>query len=102
MKIMVIAPIDSIPLFVREGLIVPLGKPILCTDQKQDLEKIKVYSGADGDFSLYSDDGKTYAYEKGDFQITNLHWDNAAGKLTQNGSVAWTVPDSELIEVVGR
>jgi alpha-D-xyloside xylohydrolase len=96
------APIDTIPLFVRAGSILPLGKPILSTEQKQDLEKIRVYPGADGDFTLYNDDGKTYAYEKGDFLITNLHWDNAAGKLTQKGSVAWTVPDSQLIEVVGR
>ena len=96
------APIDTIPLFVRGGSILPLGKPILSTEQKQDLERIKVYPGADGDFALYSDDGKTYAYEKGDFHITNLHWDNKAGKLTQKGSVAWTVPDSQLVEVVGR
>jgi alpha-glucosidase (family GH31 glycosyl hydrolase) len=96
------APIDTIPLFVRAGSILPLGKPILTTEQMQDLEKIKVYPGADGDFTLYNDDGKTYAYEKGDFSITNLHWDNAAGKLTQKGSVAWTVPDSQLVEVVGR
>jgi len=39
--------------------------------------------GADGDFTLYNDDGKTYAYEKGDFHITDLHWDNAASKFTQ-------------------
>jgi alpha-D-xyloside xylohydrolase len=99
--ITVSAPIDTIPLFVRAGSILPLGKPILSTEQKQDLEKIKVYPGADGDFTLYSDDGKTYAYEKGDFRVTNLHWNNAAGKLTQKGSVAWTVPDSQLVEVVG-
>ncbi len=96
------APIDTIPLFVRAGSILPLGKPILSTEQKQDLEMIKVYAGADGDFALYTDDGKTYAYEKGEFRMTNLHWDNAAGKLTQKGSVAWTVPDSKLVEVVGR
>ncbi len=96
------APIDTIPLFVRAGSILPLGTQILSTDEKQDLAKIKIYPGADGDFTLYSDDGKTYAYEKGDFRITNLHWDNTAGKLTQKGSVAWTVSDSQLVEVVGR
>jgi alpha-glucosidase/alpha-D-xyloside xylohydrolase len=100
--ITVSAPIDTIPLFARAGSILPLGKAILSTDQAQDLARIKVFPGADGDFTLYSDDGKTYAYEKGDFRITNLHWDNVAGKLTQKGSVAWTVPDNQLIEVVGR
>ena len=96
------APIDTIPLFVRAGSILPLGTQILSTDEKQDLAKIKIYPGADGDFTLYSDDGKTYAYEKGDFRITNLHWDDSTDKLTQKGSVAWTVPDSQLVEVVGH
>jgi alpha-D-xyloside xylohydrolase len=52
--------------------------------------------------SIRFDDGKTYAYEKGDFHITDLHWDNAASKFTQKGSVARTIPDSQLVEVVGR
>lgn len=100
--ITVSAPIDTIPLFVRAGSILPLGKPILSTMEKQDLAQIKIYPGANGDFTLYSDDGTTYDYEKGDFRVTNLHWDNAAAKLTHKGSVAWTVPDNQLIEVVGR
>ena len=100
--ITVSAPIDTIPIFVRAGSILPLGKQILSTEEKQDMAKIKVYPGADGDFSLYSDDGKTYAYEKGDFRITDLHWDNAAGKLTHKGAEAWTGPDNQLVEIVGR
>jgi len=52
-----------------------------------------VYRGADGDFTLYDDDGKTYAYEGGDRKITRLHWNNAAGRLT---------PDSTILEIVGR
>jgi alpha-D-xyloside xylohydrolase len=100
--ITVAAPIDTIPLFVRAGSILPLGKQIENTEQKQDLAKIKVYPGADGDFLLYDDDGKTYAYEKGDFRVTNLHWDNTAGKLTRKGAEAWTGPNNALVEVVGR
>ena len=49
---------------------------------------------------LYSDDGKTYAYEKGNSSVTTLHWDDAAGKLTQAGVPVGSV--SELLEVVGR
>lgn len=52
------APIDTIPLFVRAGSILPLGTPILSTDDKQELEKIRVYPGANGDLALHSDDGK--------------------------------------------
>jgi alpha-glucosidase/alpha-D-xyloside xylohydrolase len=94
------APIETIPLFVRAGSILPLGKQIESTSQKQELAKIRIYPGADGDFWLYNDDGKTYAYEKGDTRITHLHWNDAAGRFTYEGAEAWTGPDSSLVEVV--
>jgi alpha-D-xyloside xylohydrolase len=95
------APIDTIPLFVRAGSILPLGAPVENTSQPQRLEKLRIYPGADADFTLYNDDGKTYAYEKGESQITHLHWDDAARKVTHTGSAAWEGSDAELVEVVG-
>lgn len=92
------APIDTIPLFVRAGSIVPLGDAIESADDKQTIAHVKVYPGTDGDFSLYSDDGKTYAYEKGDFKLTRLHWDEAAKKLTQSGPAAWN--GDNVVEIV--
>lgn len=92
------APIDTIPLFVRAGSIVPLGSEIESADDKQSISHLKVYPGTDGDFALYSDDGVTYAYEKGDFKLTRLHWDDKAKKLTQSGPAAWSSDD--VVEVV--
>jgi alpha-D-xyloside xylohydrolase len=60
----------------------------------QKLAKIQVYPGANAEFSVYEDDGKTYAYEQGKSTVTSLHWDEAAGKLTG--------ADVGLVEVVGR
>jgi alpha-D-xyloside xylohydrolase len=94
------APIDTLPLFVRAGSILPFGEPVENTGQAQKLTKIRVYPGADSDFTLYQDDGKTYAYEKGNSSVTTLHWDDAAGKLTQAGVAVGSVND--LLEVVGR
>jgi alpha-glucosidase (family GH31 glycosyl hydrolase) len=94
------APIDTIPLFIRAGSIVPTGAPIESTSQQQKIARVRVYPGADGDFTLYSDDGTTYAYEKGDFKTTKLHWDDATQKLTHEGAAAWTEPDSDIVEVV--
>jgi alpha-D-xyloside xylohydrolase len=94
------APIDTIPLFVRAGSILPLGAPVENTSQPQRLEKLRIYPGADAEFTLYNDDGKTYAYEKGESQITHLHWDDAAQKLTHTGAAAWQGSDTALIEVV--
>ena len=94
------APIDTIPLFVRAGSILPLGSAIESTSQAQKIQKIRIYPGADADFTLYDDDGKTYGYEKGESKITHLHWDDRAQKLTHEGSPTWTVPDSEVVEIV--
>ncbi len=96
------APIDTIPLFVRAGSILPLGSAIESTNQKQTIDKLRIYPGADGDFTLYNDDGVTYAYEQGKQDITHLHWSDAAQKLTHSGSKAWSVPDNTVLEIVGR
>ncbi len=94
------APIDTIPLFVKAGSILPLGVPVESTHDKQALAKIKVYSGANATFVLYNDDGNTYAYEKGEHQITTLHWDDAGGRLTHEGAKAWDGRDKDLVEVI--
>jgi len=94
------APIDTLPLFVRAGSIIPLGSYIESTAQPQKIAKISIYPGADADFTLFQDDGNTYAYEKGDAQITHLHWNDAAQQLTHTGAKAWSGPDSQVISVV--
>jgi alpha-D-xyloside xylohydrolase len=101
-RITVDAPIDRLPLFVRAGSMLPLGEPILSTSQTQKLDRLRVYPGTDSDFTLYDDDGRTYAYEKAGGGETHLHWDDAARKLTHAGRPAWAGPDDQIVEVVGR
>src|SRR5581483_1214687 len=98
----VAAPIDTIPRFVRAGSILPLGAPVENTHQVQAIEKIRVYPGANAEFTLFSDDGTTYAYENGAGSITHLHWDDAARRLTHDGASAWDRPDAEIVEIAGR
>lgn len=100
--IQVDAPIDTLPLFVRAGSILPLGEAIESTSQAQKIAKVRVYPGADGEFALYQDDGVTYAYEKGDNSVTHLHWNDATHKLTQQGAPAWTMPDSEILDLIAK
>lgn len=99
-EITVSAPIDTLPLFVRAGSIVPLGSTILSTQQPQAIASVRVYPGADADFTLFSDDGTTYDYEKGSGSITKLHWDDAAHKLTHEGAAAWSGADTNVVNVV--
>ena len=96
------AAIDTIPLFVRAGSILPLGAPVESTHEQQPIDHVRIYPGADANFTLFSDDGQTYAYENGAGSVTKLHWDDSAQKLTHTGPAAWTNPDSEIVQVAGH
>ena len=77
------APLNKIPLFVRAGSIVPMGKMIQYTGQfPADTIEIRIYKGADGRFELYEDENDSYNYEKGVFSTIDFKWNNATGVLT--------------------
>jgi alpha-D-xyloside xylohydrolase len=96
------APIDTLPLFVRAGSIVPLGSAIESTKDKQAIDSVRVYPGANASFTLFSDDGDSYSYEKGVSSITKLTWDDATHKLKREGPPAWSAPDKAIVTVIGR
>jgi len=98
----VAAPIDQIPLFVRAGSILPIGAPVDSTHQPQAIAKVLVYPGANADFALYNDDGKSYAYENGDFKLSHLHWNDASRQLTHDGAAPWTGDDAAILKIVGK
>ena len=71
------APIEHIPLFVREGSIVPFAPVMQYNDEYPDAEwTIRIYPGADGKFKIYEDSGDGYDYEKGEFSTWELNWNN--------------------------
>jgi alpha-D-xyloside xylohydrolase len=77
------APLNRMPLFVRAGSIVPVGPDIQYTAEKPGAPiTLLVFTGADGVFALYEDDGVSYDYEKGQFSYIPMRYDAAAGKLT--------------------
>jgi alpha-D-xyloside xylohydrolase len=83
MRIDAPAPYDAIPVFVKAGAIVPFGPELQYTGEKpEDPLTVYVYSGANGAFNLYEDQGATYDYEKGAFTEIPLQWNEAAGTLT--------------------
>jgi hypothetical protein len=87
-SITVNAPIDIIPVFVKAGAILPLGSAVESTNETQTIASFRVYPGADSDFELYRDDGTTYDYEQGKFELTKLHWSEASHKLAKSGAAA--------------
>jgi alpha-D-xyloside xylohydrolase len=77
------AGLDRIPLYARAGSIIPMGPDVEYTTQKPaDPIELRVYSGADGDFTLYEDENDNYNYEKGSHATIPIHWNDANGKLT--------------------
>ncbi len=84
------APIDIMPLFVKEGSIVPMG-PFLqySTEKPENPIELRIYPGADGKFTLYEDENDNYNYEKGIYTTIDFYWDNTNRTLiisNRNGS----------------
>lgn len=84
------APLQRMPLYVKEGAILPLGPDIQYTDERPaDTISLQVYTGKDASFVLYEDENINYAYEKGRFINIPVRWDESARTLTigaQEGS----------------
>jgi alpha-D-xyloside xylohydrolase len=77
------APLDRMPIYVRAGSILPMGPEIEYADEKPDGPiELRVYTGADGAFDLYGDEGDNYDYEKGAHAVIPMHWSEAEHELT--------------------
>jgi alpha-D-xyloside xylohydrolase len=98
--IRVAAPIDTIPLFVRAGSIIPLGVAIQNTATAQALAEVRVYPGRDAELMLYDDDGVSYDYEKGVGRSTRLRWDEKARALSASGDKATAASVKSLVKVI--
>jgi alpha-D-xyloside xylohydrolase len=76
------APLDTIPLFVRAGSILPLGLVQQYYDQQPDSPiELRIYPGADATFTLYDDEGTNYNYETGESSSIVLHWNDRTHEL---------------------
>ena len=75
--------LSNIPVFVKAGSIVPFG-PIkqYAMEKSEEPLEIRVYSGANSEYSLYEDEGDNYNCENGAFSLIKFSWDDKAGKLT--------------------
>ncbi|HNY53455.1 MAG TPA: glycoside hydrolase family 31 protein [Bacteroidales bacterium] len=77
------APYERLPLFVREGSIIPFGPEIEYTSQKlADPVTLFVYTGRNASFTLYEDEGVNYGYERGECTFIPFNYDEVSGELT--------------------
>ena len=82
-RLIVDAPYERIPVYVREGSIIPYGPEMQYSDERPaDNITLYVYAGSNGEFQLYEDEGTNYNYEKGKFSTIDMSYDDAAKTLT--------------------
>ena len=77
-RLVVDAPYERIPVFVREGAIIPFGPQMEWSNEKQaELINLYVYAGKNGTFQLYEDEGTNYNYERGKYATIDISYDDA-------------------------
>lgn len=73
----------TMPLHVRAGAILPFGPIKQYADEPSDQPwSLVVYPGADGAFTLYEDDGRTFNYRRGEWMGIDMRWRDAEKRLT--------------------
>lgn len=80
------APLDTIPVFVKGGAVLPLAQPTLHTaDVAGYTLNVRVYGDGGLPITLIEDDGLTFAYQHGAVNQLTLAWDAGNGSVTRVG-----------------
>lgn len=97
-----IAPIDTIPVFVRAGSIIPMaGKYSPQKPDGAEVDTIEIYAGNHGMFVLYLDNGTDYCYEKGEYVSIPFIWNQEKQALAIGAAVgSYPVPRELLIRLI--
>jgi alpha-glucosidase/alpha-D-xyloside xylohydrolase len=75
--------LETLPLHVRAGAVIPFGPVKQYVDEPVDAPvSLVAYPGADGSASLYEDDGTTFDYKKGQFMRIDMDWRDAGRRLS--------------------
>ncbi|WP_380779037.1 TIM-barrel domain-containing protein [Sphingomonas sp. R86520] len=97
------APFERMPLFVKAGAIVPMGPVTQYVDQKPDAPlTLAVYTGANGSFGLYEDDGTSEQYRGGAYSRIPVTYDDTTGVVTlgaREGQGYKAMPASRTVRV---
>jgi alpha-D-xyloside xylohydrolase len=70
------AAVESMPLLIRAGSILPLAPVRQYAAGSADPLEVRVYSGADGSFTLYEDENDNYNYERGVYATFTFTWND--------------------------
>ena len=89
------------PIYVRAGAIVPIDPIRQYTGQKvNEPMTLKIYRGANGQYTLYDDDGISLNYLQGDSVQTLIKWDDAAKALSIEPASKQTATRTFQVELI--
>lgn len=95
------APLNKIPLFVKEGSIIPVNEvvPYVNAEKYEELTLL-VYSGADASYTLYEDDNETFNYENGEYCEIVITWNEQENLLSFSAPQGnYSTGDKRLITI---
>jgi alpha-glucosidase/alpha-D-xyloside xylohydrolase len=94
------AELDSMPLYVKAGAIVPIG-PVKqhASEKSNEPITLQVYPGADGSFRWYDDDGISFAYELGEFMLVHCEWNDRKHALNLQRDPAGTLGRGQQVRI---
>jgi alpha-glucosidase len=85
MKKTIPAPIEKIPIFVREGSIIPTQQIVQYTDQEPiNPLTFNIYSNGKMECFYYEDDGISFDYKNGKYYLLNITSNFSKGKTKSN------------------
>ena len=92
--------LETIPLYVRAGAIVPIGPVKQYTGEvSSEPVVLRVYPGADGAMTLYEDDGVSFDYQKGSFTRIVCSWSDTSRTLSLKAGPKGRVPKGRVFSV---
>lgn len=90
------AGMDKIPLFIKDGAIIPMMGAVRQTSLwKENMPLVvRVYGKRDGEFKLYDDDGTSFDYQKGKYTLKTVAVENGKGSIREiHKSDSWSYGD---------
>lgn len=92
------APLHLIPLFIREGAIIPMNvnshSPIRLGDQQ--VVELLISGGVDSSYDIYFDDGRTNNYLNGDYTLLRVDQTKTSIRISQVGIPPLTLKNLRL------
>jgi len=102
-KIVADAPYERLPLFVKEGSVIPVGPEVeFAMQSNNDALVLWIYGGKNAEFELYEDDNINYDYEKGDFGLLKFTYDEQAKsvKIDKQQGTFNSMPKERTIGII--